>query len=951
MSGKPILFLFSIYFCLLCIFPAAAQQTVTVSGIITDATTKQPVIYANIVFPYLFVGTSSNEKGEFYIPNVPVGVNKLVVTYIGYQEYTLNMTLRTNVDLKIKLKQQSLGLKEVVVTAENSTSGATSSKIKSDAINYVQASSLKDVMQLVPGNLAQNPNLADAAKISIREIGTDVNSALGTSIIVDDIPFSNDGNMQQSIQGGFSSVAGTGVDLRQVSVDNIESITVDVGIPSVEHGNLTSGAVHIKTKTGGSPYNVKLQTDPHTKQAYFGKGYLLKDNKGVVNIDAGYANSYRHISAQTDHFERINATTKFTNTFFRGKSPLNIEFKLDYLSSVDKDTWDPDMKAEEEDYSKDQNVRGKISALWSVNKSFFKSLSFDAGYSKTWQEGFEKILETSSSGPNFFTTATEDGEYKIQYGPATYYSEVTYDGRPFNFYSKLKAKIYNKGEILTNTILVGAEWRTTGNNGNGRTFDVNKPPSGTGTRPRPFTDIPAMNHFSLFAENKIDVKLGNTQLNIMAGIRMDNIQPTGLFSTEGSLNVDPRVNISYNLLDKNNTYTFRKLSLRLGYGKTSKAPTLTHLYPDKEYNDVVNFNYYPDLIVSTTKVLEDTKNYDIKAARSNKYEAGIDFQIGKIKSRLTGFYEKHEGGFILDRNYFLMNYRDYEQIDAGLKPYYLEGEGVFYNAPSNGIPVAVPYEDDEKFKSYGIYRNAGTRKKRGFEYNVDFGKIPAIRTSFILNGAWLRTETYTTDAPYWVKENYTTYVNNESIQESFMVKFPNKNAYGIINERLNSNLSIITHIPELKMLISITTQAVWFEKNWRDINDEYKLYSLSELRDFLHQPDLFSSELEDDFYYYLPISYRKYDGIEHSYQISDFEESLAQQAIKKNQKYRYSISKLPPLFLCNLKISKDITKRFKLSFYANNVLNIRPWELDKRSGKYIRRNQQPYFGADIRMQF
>lgn len=931
--------------------PAVAQQKVSVSGTITDAETKEPIVYANIAFPDLGIGTSSNEKGEFMIKNVPVGVCKLAVTYIGYQEYTLNMTLKADVDLKIKLKQQSLGLKEVVVTAENSSSGTTASKIKSDAINYVQASSLKEIMQLIPGNLATNPNLADPGKISIREINSDINSALGTAIIVDDIPLSNDGNMQKSIQGGFSSVAGTGVDLRQISVDNIESITVDVGIPSVEHGNLTSGAVHIKTKSGGSPYHIKLQTDPRTKQAYLGKGYLLNKNRGVINIDAGYANSFRYISAQTDHFERINTSTKYSNTFFRGKSPLNIEIKLDYLRSIDEDTWDPDMKAEEEDYAKNQDINGKISALWSLNKNFFKSLSFDAGYNKSWQEGFEKTLETSSSGANFFSTATEDGEYEIQYGPATYYSEVNYDGRPSNFYSKLKAKFYNKGNLLTNNILMGAEWRTTGNNGEGRTFDVNNPPSGEGTRPRPFTDIPSLNQFSLFAEDKIDLKLGETHLNIMAGIRMDNVQPNGLFSTNGSLNFDPRINIRYDIIKRASSYTFRNLSLRLGYGQTSKAPTLTHLYPDKEYNDVVTFNYYPDLIVSTTKVLQDTRNYDLQAARSKKYEAGIDFQVGKIKSRLTGFYEQHEGGFILDRNYFLMNYRDYEQIGPDLSPYYAEGEGVYFNDPTSGGPVAVAYEDDEKFKSYGVYQNASTREKSGIEYSIDFGRIQAIRTSFQVNGAWLRTETYNTDAPYWVQEYYTTYENNTSTQESFVVKFPNQFGYSTVNSRLNSNLSIITHIPELKMLVTLTTQAVWFEKNWRNIIEEDNLYSLIELRDYLNQPTLFSSENEDDFYYYLPESYREYDGIEHSYQISDFEESLAQQTIKKDQKYRYSTRTLSPLFLCNIKISKDIAQRFKLSFYANNFLNIRPWELDKRNGLYIRRNEAPYFGADIKMQF
>ena len=104
-----------------------AQEKITVSGIITDAETKQPILYANVAFPELGIGTSSNEKGEFIIKSVPVGSYIFMVTYIGYKEYSINITLKEDVDLKIKLQQQSLGLKEVTVTAENSTGGTTSS--------------------------------------------------------------------------------------------------------------------------------------------------------------------------------------------------------------------------------------------------------------------------------------------------------------------------------------------------------------------------------------------------------------------------------------------------------------------------------------------------------------------------------------------------------------------------------------------------------------------------------------------------------------------------------------------------------------------------------------------------------------------------------------------------------------------------------------------------------
>ena len=586
-----------------------------------------------------------------------------------------------------------------------------------------------------------------------------------------------------------------------------------------------------------------------------------------------------------------------------------------------------------------------------MNKSFLSSLSLDVSYSKDWQTGFEKTLESSSSGPSFYSTATTDGEYEVFYAPSSYYSEVTYDGKPFSIYSKLKGALYKKTGFLTNNILFGAEWRTNGNNGDGRLFNVNRPPSGLGTRPRPFTDIPALNQFSLFFEDKITTHIGSTELEIMAGIRMDNIQPTGPFSTDGNISVDPRINVRYNLLNRKNNDLFKDFSLRFGYGKTTKAPTLIHLYPDKDYNDVVSFNYYPDLIVTTSDVIEDTRNYELKPAKSEKFEAGIDFQIGQMKTRFTGFYEKHEGGFTLDNILFPQYYRDYDIIPAGLHPYFVPGDGVYYDDPNTGVATKVGYENDVKYSSYSQYRNADAKIKRGVEYTIDFGKIKALQTSFIVSGAWLQTESYTTDAAYWERVQYTAYVGGVSKDESFAVKFSDQYGYGTVFERLNTNVNIITHIPELKMLISLTTQAIWYEKDWRKNYSDNKFYTLAELRDYLGNQDIFSTDLEETYYYRVPESYVNYDGLKHEYSVNDFKESLHQMGIEKELKYRFNERVLPPLFLCNIKISKDIAKRFKLSFYANNFFNIRPWHLNKREGTYLRRNEEPFFGADITMQF
>ena len=950
MSNKLIIILLIIV-CALGVSEANAQEKVTVSGTITDADNQAPILYANITFPELALGTTSNEKGEFVIHSVPVGTYKFSVTNIGYKEYSYTISLKQNINMNIKLQQQSLGLQEVTVTAEQSTSGTTSSKIKSEAINHVQASSLKDIMQLVPGNLLLNPNLGDPGQLSIREIETDANSALGTAVIVDDIPITNDGNMQRSIESVnyLTSVAGRGVDVRSVSVDNIESITVDVGIPSAEHGNLTSGAVRIKTKSGGSPYNIKVKADPKTKQAFISKGYLLGNDKGVVNVDMDVAHSYAQIYKKTNLYDRYNLSTKYSQTFFREKNPLNIEGKLDFSYNIDGNEWDPDMIAQEKAYSKETGIMGKLSASWMLDKSFLSSLSLDLSYSMDWQTGFEKTLESSSSGPSFYSTATANGENQIYYTPSSYYSEVTYDGNPYNFYAKLKGSLFKKTGVFTHKGLFGAEWRTTGNSGDGRLYDTTRPASGLGTRPRPFTDIPALNQFSLFAEDKIMTNIGSTGLEMTLGLRMDNIQPASPFSTDGSIAVDPRINVKYNILNRKNNKLFKDFSLRFGYGKTTKAPTLTHLYPDRDYNDVIGFDYYPNLIVSTTSVV-DTRNYDLKPAKSNKYEAGLDFQIGQVKTRFTGFYEEHRGGFIDDRVYYPMDYRHYNVLPAGLSPYYVQNDGVYYKDVNNNA-VKVGYTNEVKFANYEQYRNASARIKRGLEYTIDFGKIKALQTSFMVTGAWLKTESYTEDAPYWNRINYTSYASGVSKDESYAVKFKNKDGFGLVSERLNTNISIINHIPKLKMIVSLTTQIIWYEKDWRKIYSDDKFYSLSELRSYLGNTNLFSAEQEGTYYYRLPVSYKMYDNVEHIYAPGDFAQSLHQLAIDKELNYRFGENSWPTLFMCNINISKDITKQIKLAFYANNFLNIRPRHLNDIEGSYIRRNEVPFFGADLTFQF
>ena len=95
-------------------------------------------------------------------------------------------------------------------------------------------------MELLPGQLASNPTLNSPGKASLRQVQTDALNSMGTSIVFNGAPVSNNANLQigntakdGSLNTSFTSTAGSGTDMRQISVDNIESVDVIRGIPSV----------------------------------------------------------------------------------------------------------------------------------------------------------------------------------------------------------------------------------------------------------------------------------------------------------------------------------------------------------------------------------------------------------------------------------------------------------------------------------------------------------------------------------------------------------------------------------------------------------------------------------------------------------------------------------------------------------------------------------------------
>ncbi len=115
-----------------------APQQVKVSGTITDATTKEPLVGVNVVLEGTTVGVMTDINGKFSL-SVPNLTGTLSVSYIGYVAQNIPINGMTSVD--VSLESDVKALEEVVVTGYGTVR-------KSDLTGSVSSIKTEQLLQL-----------------------------------------------------------------------------------------------------------------------------------------------------------------------------------------------------------------------------------------------------------------------------------------------------------------------------------------------------------------------------------------------------------------------------------------------------------------------------------------------------------------------------------------------------------------------------------------------------------------------------------------------------------------------------------------------------------------------------------------------------------------------------------------------------------------------------------
>lgn len=931
--------------CLMQLFPlslrAAAPQAArrnapaTLHGSVKGPDGK-PLDFATVFIQPSGLHTLTDADGRFRLDQVPAGESVLSISFYGMQQIDTMVVVKAGSTLAFSFEMQetSFRLKNVVVTARRNDAGhSTASEISRQAMDHLQTGSLGDVLALLPGVAVSNPNLNTSQSLSVRNTADTYMGSLGTSVLVDGAPVSNNANLQflsSSIGGStYNSLtkgnAVAGADVRSLSTDNVESVEVIRGIPSAEYGDLTSGAVLVRSKAGRSPLTLRFKTNPNLYQASLGKGFGLGRKAGELNVSGDYAYSRNKLISDFRFYQRANLKGLWSVRLDgEGRATENTSLTLSFARDREKYSTNNYSQSWDNTLGVAFNTNGRYSAAG----NWLKSVNWLVSGSFNNREYY--VEDRATNAMNLYSTCMENGVYSNIIGqhvfdaisgteittlmdasgrvlPYNYDYSYSIFGKELNVFAKVNAELSHTWGALTDRLLAGADFKTDGNLGRGAVYDDEFPPfrnvsnASSGYRRRPYYDIPFVNQLGVYLEDYLYWKVGARVFTLSAGARYDLINGKGVLA--------PRINASIDLLPG--------VSVRGGWGIAAKAPTSLYLNPMPAYHDAINFNGMiagmpesEQLLVATTRIY-DASNPELEIATNRKAELGMDLKILKrYRLSLTAYDERMDNGYT---------------IGLGVPSFVWYQHQTYKESVHNAgaIPDIVPDAVYNLF--FNVYRPYNNVKavNRGLEYELDLGRFDAIRTSFYLNGAWNYGST--TNRSY----SFSTRTKAGEPEANIGVYNPEKTTDHF--ENLLTTLRVTHNIPQIGFVVTATAQVDWFQKDWSTFNNDDALVGYISRTD--GQLHLFDAAMTYEQALASPLS---------------AEISYLYPTLSDN---RFIVEQTIPYVLFNLNVSKEIGDFLTASFFVNNVFNSHPLTRYKGSGALydLAQSRPLFFGMELKI--
>ncbi len=600
--------------------------------------------------------TVSDKTGQFTLTNVEAGIYNIEVVRDGFFKnvlFDLKIEDERTYEINVKLLKQEgkssseycfmLGGIEVCSVQKEliPESPVTTRTIDTGEIEHMQATSLGDILSLVPGvDKSQNPGLSGRTEIGLRSVtaaGVAMESveSFGSAIIVNGNQISTDANTSTKVESGYAT---RGLDLRTIPADNIKSVEVITGIPSVEYGNFASGVIKVETKVGRVAPKLNVKINPDTKTASFSHGINL--GRSVLDYHLNYGYSERDLRKDGDEFQRLYAGGNLSGEYLNKRLETHLGGSLTKLIDNEKPT--------------------DVYQSASYDKGFLATSNFDFIYKpseeKTWKGAFSINLDKKNNYKSKWVAENFNVEYDTTIvdtvtGISTdttlikvlpgFIGKMKEIGEEWKVAGRIQHKLLINGPRANHDLLFGTEINYEKNTGAGLVIDETYSYYGqySSHRSYSFDDYPDLTTWSLYSEDMITGKFLARRYKLMLGLRYDVYSPTGfnfkhMFKEKAFLKsehgdfLSPRINLQY--------FLSQDWQIRLGAGRSVKDISLGYIFRAPSY-----FKYSDgDTIIEE---VHNQYNPDLQAYSITKYEASVDWKFSdKIGFSLTGYYQGSE---------------------------------------------------------------------------------------------------------------------------------------------------------------------------------------------------------------------------------------------------------------------------------------------------------------------
>jgi len=297
-------------------------QSGTLQGVVTDASTGDPLPGANVYMDGTAIGAATDIKGEYIIKSMPAGKASIVVSYIGYEKKVVQVDIAANktTKLNLQLDWSTASMDDIVVTGQlEGQAQAINQQISSDQI--VNVVSEQKIKELPDANAAES--VGRLPGVAVQRDGGEASKLMIRGL---DPKFTN--VSINGIQVPGTSADARDVDLSIISQSTLSGIELYKALTPDQDADAIAGVVNLVT--GQAKAEQKITIDAYG--IYSGMNETGRQYRTSAQYSNRFFGGFLGLQAGVNAEQRDRSREAYTDSWsLTSKSDGSYDYQIDNL--------------------------------------------------------------------------------------------------------------------------------------------------------------------------------------------------------------------------------------------------------------------------------------------------------------------------------------------------------------------------------------------------------------------------------------------------------------------------------------------------------------------------------------------------------------------------------------------------------------------------------------------